>query len=204
MNSSMNRKSFVCCLPLIPWVIPGVLKDFSSEKNKLSELIGLGNSGYWMAEGIKELGFTGIVKSIQMPERNLVLGDAEAGGLFENNQTQSEILSIIKKTTERERHFLFVGGLGGSRTNYLISTVYEQMKRSNTSYNFILTSPFKFEGYTKNQRANKLTLAMQLDPAVHIIQLEDFKKEYGREPLSKIFIKHVPKAIHEVIKNTVQ
>ena len=204
-NSSMNRKEFVVCLPLIPWVIPGVLKGLSPERNKLTELIGLGNSGYWMAEGVKELGFTGIVKSVQMPERNIIMGDAVKDGLVENKELRAEVLSIIRKTTQQDRHFIFIGGLGGRLTNYLIANTYAEMKKSNCSYQFILTSPFKFEGHAKNQRANKLTLAMDNDPRVHIIQLEEFKKIYGgSETLSNVFIKHIPETINKIIQKTSQ
>lgn len=99
----------------------------------------------------------------------------------------SNVISQIKYFIERNRDiYIFVTLSGGCGTGSL-KAIAQEFKDSNYRLNFILTTPFKWEGVKKNERANEIIEQIKNDFQNVYIYSNDELLDFGNLGISECF-----------------
>jgi hypothetical protein len=195
----MNRKSFLLSLGILPFVSTSLFANNSPKDRKKIVLVGLGDSGDTVTNEIQKMGFKGKVYDIQVAKADnlhirlterLLHGEeiaAKPNFLFSTFTNQKNIVPV------------FVSGLGGVRSTYLAALAHHEMARSDKPFHMFLTTPFEFEGSLRNTRAKKFQLAMERDPRIKYVNLNDCPRDIW-PTVEQGFTKFPPHVIYQEIE----
>ena len=99
----------------------------------------------------------------------------------------SDVISQIKYFIERNRDIYIFVTLGGGCGTGSLKAIAQEFKDSNYRLNFILTTPFKWEGVKKSERANEIIEQIKNDfQNVHIYSNDELLN-FGNLGISECF-----------------
>jgi hypothetical protein len=173
----MNRKSFLLSLGILPFVSTSLFANNSRNDKKEFVLVGLGDSGDTVTREIQKMGFKGKVYDIQVAKAdNLHIRLTER--LLHGEEIAAKPNFLFSTFTKQKNIVpVFVSGLGGIRSTYLAVLAHHEMTKSGKPFHMFLTTPFEFEGPLRNTRAKKFQLAMQREPRIKYINLNDCPRD---------------------------
>ena len=100
----------------------------------------------------------------------------------------SDVISQIKYFIERNRDIYIFVTLGGGCGTGSLKAIAQEFKDSNYNrLNFILTTPFKWEGVKKNERANEIIEQIKNDFQNVYIYSNDELLDFGNLGISECF-----------------
>ena len=99
----------------------------------------------------------------------------------------SDVISQIKYFIERNRDIYIFVTLGGGCGTGSLKAIAQEFKDSNYRLNFILTTPFKWEGVKKNERANEIIEQIKNDFQNVYIYSNDELLDFGNLGISECF-----------------
>ena len=99
----------------------------------------------------------------------------------------SYVISQIKYFIERNRDIYIFVTLGGGCGTGSLKAIAQEFKDSNYRLNFILTTPFKWEGVKKNERANEIIEQIKNDFQNVYIYSNDELLDFGNLGISECF-----------------
>ena len=99
----------------------------------------------------------------------------------------SNVISQIKYFIERNRDIYIFVTLGGGCGTGSLKAIAQEFKDSNYRLNFILTTPFKWEGVKKNERANEIIEQIKNDFQNVYIYSNDELLDFGNLGISECF-----------------
>ena len=99
----------------------------------------------------------------------------------------SDVISQIKYFIERNRDIYIFVTLGGGCGTGSLKAIAQEFKDSNYRLNFILTTPFKWEGVKKNERANEIVEQIKNDFQNVYIYSNDELLDFGNLGISECF-----------------
>ena len=99
----------------------------------------------------------------------------------------SDVIAQIKYFIERNREIYIFVTLGGGCGTGSLKAISQEFKDSNYRLNFILTTPFKWEGIKKSERANEIIREIKNDfQNVHIYSNDELLS-FGNLGISECF-----------------
>ena len=176
------------------------------EKNKKSEckikLIGLGGGGSNIVEYLSNtypLEYDALI--INSDKKALETKNVDKKILLQKDNTYgcgsnivcgytlitSDVISQIKYFIERNRDIYIFVTLGGGCGTGSLKAIAQEFKDSNYRLNFILTTPFKWEGVKKNERANEIIEQIKNDFQNVYIYSNDELLDFGNLGISECF-----------------
>ena len=176
------------------------------EKNKKSEckikLIGLGGGGSNIVEYLSNtypLEYDTLI--INSDKKALETKNVDKKILLQKDNTYgcgsnivcgytlitSDVISQIKYFIERNRDIYIFVTLGGGCGTGSLKAIAQEFKDSNYRLNFILTTPFKWEGVKKNERANEIIEQIKNDFQNVYIYSNDELLDFGNLGISECF-----------------
>jgi hypothetical protein len=169
----MDRRKFLLGLGVLPFVSTSLFANKSENIKKEYVLVGLGDSGHSIANGLQDLGFNGKVYNIRVARAdNLHIRLTER--LLHGEEIAAKPNFLFSTFTKQKNIVpVFVSGLGGIRSTYLAALAHHEMKKTGKPFHMFLTTPFEFDGSLRNTRAKKFQLAMERDPRIKYINLND-------------------------------
>ena len=99
----------------------------------------------------------------------------------------SDVIAQIKYFIERNRDIYIFVTLGGGCGTGSLKAIAQEFKDSNYRLNFILTTPFKWEGVKKNERANEIIEQIKNDFQNVYIYSNDELLDFGNLGISECF-----------------
>ena len=99
----------------------------------------------------------------------------------------SDVISQIKYFIEKNRDIYIFVTLGGGCGTGSLKAIAQEFKDSNYRLNFILTTPFKWEGVKKNERANEIIEQIKNDFQNVYIYSNDELLDFGNLGISECF-----------------
>lgn len=112
----------------------------------------------------------------------------------------SDVISQIKYFIERNREIYIFVTLGGGCGTGSLKAISQELKDSNYRLNFILITPFKWEGIKKNERANEIVEQIKNDfQNVHIYSNDELLS-FGNLGINECF-KIQNEKFNELIKD---
>ena len=112
----------------------------------------------------------------------------------------SDVIAQIKYFIERNREIYIFVTLGGGCGTGSLKAISQELKDSNYRLNFILTTPFKWEGIKKSERANEIVEQIKNDfQNVHIYSNDELLS-FGNLGISECF-KIQNEKFNELIKD---
>ena len=176
------------------------------EKNKKSEckikLIGLGGGGSNIVEYLSNtypMEYDALI--INSDKKALETKNVDKKILLQKDNTYgcgsnivcgytlitSDVISQIKYFIERNRDIYIFVTLGGGCGTGSLKAIAQEFKDSNYRLNFILTTPFKWEGVKKNERANEIIEQIKNDFQNVYIYSNDELLDFGNLGISECF-----------------
>lgn len=175
-----------CCIFLVLILILTILFLFLSkrnyEKNKKSEykikIIGLGGGGSNIVEYLSNtypLEYDTLI--INSDKKALETKNVDKKILLQKDNTYgcgsnivcgytlitSDVIAQIKYFIEKNKDIYIFVTLGGGCGTGSLKAIAQEFKDSNYRLNFILTTPFKWEGVKKSERANEIIKEIKND-----------------------------------------
>jgi len=192
----MDRRKFLMGLGVLPFVSASLFANKSEIIKKEYVLVGLGDSGHTIVKGLQDLGFNGKVYNIEVAKAdNLHIGLTER--LLRGEKISNRPNGLISKFTKSKTIIpVFISGLGGISSTYLAALAHHEMTKSGRLFHMFLTTPFEFEGSLRDTRAKKFQLAMQRDPRIIYINLNDCPRDIW-PTVEQGFTKYSPKLIYQ-------
>lgn len=99
----------------------------------------------------------------------------------------SDVIAQIKYFIERNREIYIFVTLGGGCGTGSLKAISQELKDSNYRLNFILTTPFKWEGIKKSERANEIVEQIKNDFQNVYIYSNDELLDFGNLGISECF-----------------
>ena len=99
----------------------------------------------------------------------------------------SDVISQIKYFMERNREIYIFATLGGGCGTCSLKAISQEFINSNYRLNFILITPFKWEGIKKNERANEIVEQIKNDFQNVYIYSNDELLNFGNLGISECF-----------------
>ena len=99
----------------------------------------------------------------------------------------SDVIAQIKYFIERNREIYIFVTLGGGCGTGSLKAIAQEFKDSNYRLNFILTTPFKWEGVKKSERANEIIREIKNDFRNIYIYSNDELLSFGNLGISECF-----------------
>ena len=176
------------------------------EKNKKSEckikLIGLGGGGSNIVEYLSNtypMEYDALI--INSDKKALETKNVDKKILLQKDNTYgcgsnivcgytlitSDVISQIKYFIERNRDIYIFVTLGGGCGTGSLKAIAQEFKDSNYRLNFILTTPFKWEGVKKNERANEIIEQIKNDFQNVYIYSNDELLDFGNLGINECF-----------------
>jgi hypothetical protein len=195
----MDRRKFLLGLGVFPFVSPSLFANKSANDKKEFVLVGLGDSGDTVTSEIQKMGFKGKVYDIQVAKAdNLHIRLTER--LLHGEEIAAKPNFLFSTFTKQKNIVpVFVSGLGGVRSTYLAALAHHEMKKSGKPFHMFLTTPFEFEGSLRNTRAKKFQLAMERDPRIKYVNLNDCPRDIW-PTVEQGFTKFPPHVIYQEIE----
>ena len=176
------------------------------EKNKKSEckikLIGLGGGGSNIVEYLSNtypMEYDALI--INSDKKALETKNVDKKILLQKDNTYgcgsnivcgytlitSDVIAQIKYFIERNRDIYIFVTLGGGCGTGSLKAISQELKDSNYRLNFILTTPFKWEGIKKSERANEIVEQIKNDFQNVYIYSNDELLNFGNLGISECF-----------------
>ncbi|MFZ9695914.1 MAG: hypothetical protein ACO3AY_08575 [Chitinophagaceae bacterium] len=173
----MDRRKFLMGLGVLPFVSTSLFANKSENIKKEYVLVGLGDSGHSIVNGLQDLGFNGKVYTIEVAKAdNLHIRLTER--LLHGEEIAAKPNFLFSTFTKQKNIVpVFVSGLGGVRSTYLAALAHHEMVKSGKPFHMFLTTPFEFEGPLRNTRAKKFQLATGGDMSIKYINLNDCPRD---------------------------
>ena len=175
----MKRRNFLTGAAFSPFLISASLSNPSKGKRKEIILVGLGNSGDYLVKEFFRLGYKGQHRIIQYSTKNIESIDQLTEKYYLNNGSLGRPHPMFSKLlANKKAHYVFLSGLGGTRSTYLSMLAHHEMSKGGASFEMLLTLPQKFEGMKRCARAEKFQQAIMWDVRVQISSLENCPGSY--------------------------
>ncbi len=189
-------------LGVLPFVSISIFANSKAKAHKEYVLVGLGDSGDTVTREIQKMGFKGKIYDIQVAKAdNLHIRLTER---LLHGEEIAETPNLLFSTFTKQNNIVpvFISGLGGVRSTYLAALAHHEMTGSGTPFHMFLTTPFQFEGPLRNTRAKKFQLAMERDPRIKYIDLNDCPRDIW-PTVEQGFTKFPPHFIYQEIKKLI-
>jgi len=200
----MLRRNFLISLGALPLLLKNVSSPQTEKTGKTTILVGLGNAGEVLVKEFFRLGYQGKFRIIKTTNWDTKKMDDTLDKLLNeerfilNPHPKFSRLAKIKNA-----HFVFLTGLGGTRSTYLTAYAHQEMEREAASFQMFLTTPLEFEGLTRCKRANIFREATQWDTRIKFLSLEEELKN-PTWTIKETFEMHVPERLYRLyLKNKV-
>ena len=195
----MDRRKFLMGLGVLPFVSTSLFANKSENIKKEYVLVGLGDSGHSIVNGLQDLGFNGKVYTIEVAKAdNLHIRLTER--LLHGEEIAAKPNFLFSTFTKQKNIVpLFVSGLGGIRSTYLSALAHHEMRKSGKPFHMFLTTPFEFEGPPRNTRAKKFQLATDSDMSIKYINLNDCPRDIW-STVSDSFNKFPAMKIYQILR----
>jgi len=195
----------ICCIFLILILTIFFLKKYY-EKHKKSrykiKIIGLGGGGSNIVEYLSNtypLEYDALIinsdkKALETKnvDKKIFLQKDNTYGCGSNivcgyTLITSDVIAQIKYFIERNREIYIFVTLGGGCGTGSLKAIAQEFKDSNYRLNFILTTPFKWEGVKKSERANEIIEQIKNDFRNIYIYSNDELLSFGNLGISECF-----------------
>jgi hypothetical protein len=175
----MKRRNFLRGVAFSPFFISALLSNAGKGKQKEVILVGLSNSGESLVKEFFRLGYKGQHRIIQYSTKDIESIDRLTEKYYLNNGSLGRSHPIFSKLVENKKaHYVFLSGLGGTRSTYLSMLAYHEMSKGEASFEMLLTLPQNYEGLRRNTRAKKFQQTTMGDARVQINSLENCPGSY--------------------------
>ncbi len=125
------------------------------------------------------LGYKGQHRIIQYSTKDIESIDRLTEKYYLNNGSLVRPHPIFSKlVANKKAHYVFLSGLGGTRSTYLSMLAHHEMSKGEASFEMLLTLPQNYEGLRKNTRAKKFQQTTMGDARVQINSLENCPGSY--------------------------
>jgi hypothetical protein len=170
----MKRRNFLRGIAFSPFFITALLSNAGKGKQKEIILVGLSNSGESLVKEFFRLGYKGQHRIIQYSTKDIESIDRLTKKYYLNNGSFGRPHPIFSRlVANKKAHFVFLSGLGGTRSTYLSILAYHEMTKRGASFEMLLTFPQNYEGMKRTIRAKKFQHATMGDARVQISSLEN-------------------------------
>ncbi len=175
----MQRRNFLRRIAFSPFFISALLSNAGKGKQKEVILVGLSNSGESLVKEFFRLGYKGQHRIIQYSTKDIESIDRLTQKYYLNNGSLGRPHPIFSKlVANKKAHFVFLSGLGGTRSTYLSMLAHHEMSKGNMSFQMLLTLPQRYEGIKRTARAKKFQQATNGDARIQISSLENCPGSY--------------------------
>ena len=183
--SSIYRRDFLKGLTLTSaaLMLPAVFAlGRDDSPTKINHLIGLGSASFQVfltLQGQPQLHKMTVIDTEIPEEKNHHIA---LYPLKDQDMQQDALSAIFNGLFKRDDNYFIVAGLGGHTGNDLFVSLAEWMEAHQKNYRFTALLPFHFEGQSAMFRSNEALSSVKQDK-LSIIELENFRKQYGHIPL---------------------
>lgn len=183
--SSIYRRDFLKGLTLTSaaLMLPTVFAlGRDDSPTKINHLIGLGSASFQVfltLQGQPQLHKMTVIDTEIPEEKNHHIA---LYPLKDQDMQQDALSAIFNGLFKRDDNYFIVAGLGGHTGNDLFVSLAEWMEAHQKNYRFTALLPFRFEGQSAMFRSNEALSSVKQDK-LSIIELENFRKQYGHIPL---------------------
>jgi hypothetical protein len=178
-SAYMKRRNFLRGVAFSPFFISALLSNAGKGKQKEVILVGLSNSGESLVKEFFRLGYKGQHRIIQYSTKDIESIDQLTEKYYLNNGSLGRSHPIFSKlVANKKAHYVFLSGLGGTRSTYLSMLAHHEMSKGEASFEMLLTLPQNYEGLRRNARAKKFQQTTMGDARVQINSLENCPGSY--------------------------
>lgn len=175
------------------------------KNNKPLHIIGFGGAGCNISIAIQKMGMKAKYTCISHPERENLASEIEFITFTppgENRVTKTgnfyfipdmnaplQIPQTLYELFEPNAQYIIIAGLGGYTGTYLMQHFGSWLQEHQKSFTAINVLPFSFERKKTKTKIKKLKNKFNKYENFHFIELENYQKKYGNEPLEALFDK---------------
>ena len=198
----MKRRNFLRGVAFSPFFISALLSNAGKGKQKEVILVGLSNSGESLVKEFFRLGYKGQHRIIQYSTKDIESIDRLTEKYYLNNGSLGRPHPIFSKLiANKKAHYVFLSGLGGTRSTYLSMLAHHEMSKGEASFEMLLTLPQNYEGLRRNTRAKKFQQTTMGDARVQINSLENCPGSYT---IKECYAEYAPSLLYsKFTKNNV-
>lgn len=184
--SNIYRRDFLKGLTLTSATlfVPGVfMLGKEDSPPKINHLIGLGTASYQVfltLQGMASIHKMSVLDT-EIPEEESL--NIELYPLKDNDMQKDALITIFDDLFDKDDNYFIVAGLGGRTGNALFVSLSEWMQAHHKDYRLTAIIPFYFEGQQAMLRCNEALNSISRKDKLNIIELENFRKQYGNLPL---------------------
>jgi hypothetical protein len=190
----MKRRNFLKGAAFSPFLISASLSNASKGKRKEIILVGLGNSGESLVKEFFRLGYKGQHRIIQYSTKNIESIDRLTEKYYLNNGSLGRPHPMFSKlVANKKAHFVFLSGLGGTRSTYLSMLAHHEMSKGGASFEMLLSFPQNYEGLQRTTRAKKFQQATLGYARVQISSIENCPGSYT---IKECFSEYAPSMLY--------
>jgi hypothetical protein len=125
------------------------------------------------------LEYKGQHRIIQYSTKDIESIDQLTEKYYLNNGSLGRPHPIFSKlVANKKAHYVFLSGLGGTRSTYLSMLAHHEMSKGGASFEMLLTFPQNYEGMKRTMRAKKFQQATMGDVRIQISSLENCPGSY--------------------------
>ena len=196
----MKRRNFLRGITFSPFFISALLSNARKGKQKEVILVGLSNSGESLVKEFFRLGYKGQHRIIQYSTKDIESIDRLTQKYYLNNGSLGRPHSIFSRLiANKKAHYVFLSGLGGTRSTYLSMLAHHEMSKGDASFQMLLTLPQKYEGIKRTARAKKFQQAKMGDASVQISSLENCPGFYT---IKECYSEYAPSLLYNNFKKS--
>lgn len=198
----MNNVCYSILILFLLIIIFFTVKKYYKEKNQKIKIIGIGGGGSNIVEYLSTTysdNYDALIinsdkKALESKkvDKKILLQKDNNYGCGSNivcgyTLITSDVISKIKYFMVRNKEIYIFVTLGGGCGTGSLKAIAQEFKNTNYQLNFILTTPFKWEGTKKNERANEVVKVLKNDFKNIYIYSNDDLLTYGNLGINDCF-----------------